>query len=118
MLFNLTRSAPIAFNICAIRGSSVLYLTFFREEEVLRGVCRLVMCLKISGRIFLSENAWITMNCGKELKTSNVRERGYDFPPNQTPSEAFMNWKILSKFSQDFCRSENASIIMQRILSG
>ena len=49
---NLIRSAPIAFDICAIRNTDVLYLQFFRITEVLRGVCRLGMCLKISGRIF------------------------------------------------------------------
>ena len=49
---NLIGSAPIAFNICAILNTDVLYLQFFRKTEVLRGVCRLVRCLKISGEMF------------------------------------------------------------------
>ena len=71
MPFNLIRSAPIAFDIYAIRGSRVLYLKFFREKEVLRGICRLLMCLKISGRIFsfgkrMNYNEENSFYCGKE----------------------------------------------------
>ena len=52
---NLIRSATIVFDICAIGGSGVLHRQFFREMEVLRSVCRPVMCLKISGRSFSFE---------------------------------------------------------------
>ena len=71
MPFNLIRSAPIAFDVYAIRGSGVLYLKFFREMEVLRWVCRLLMCLKIFGRFFsfgkrMNYNEDNPCYCGKE----------------------------------------------------
>ena len=118
---NLIGSAPIAFNICVIGDSDVLYLQFFRKTEVFRGVCRLVMCLKVSGRIFFSENTWITMKkilaiAEKNEKPEVFAEEATNFP--RRTFEAFMDWKTLSKFSQDFFLSENAWITMQRIPSG
>ena len=50
MPINIIRSAPIVFDIRATGGSGIWNLQFLRQTEVLRGVCRLVMCLKISER--------------------------------------------------------------------
>ena len=68
--FNLIRSAPIAFEIFAIRGSGILYVLFFCKTEVLRRVSSLVMCLKISEKpeTFAEEAMIIPRNKGLPMR--------------------------------------------------